>query len=148
MKITLLTTEIIDDIYADSALHVALTRRSGDQLPAILTDDHRDALMRVVVNAAAMTAGELAGQLQGFAVSGDESEIAFEFCDRTAAVPEALRIHLDTAVKFAAMYLVAVQAGNSFAADSYRRCLSHAVDAATAALDRPRPSLSLPYSYC
>ncbi len=128
MNITLKTTEIIEDIYADSALQAVLRRRGSDSLPALLTDDHREALLRAVVTATAMTAGELAGRLQSFAVSADESEITFGI---------ALTIHLETAVKFATMYLVAINAGDSLAAENYLRCMISSASAVTAALDRP-----------
>lgn len=128
MNITLKTTEIIEDIYADSALQAVLRRRGSDSLPALLTDDHREALLRAVVTATAMTAGELAGRLQSFAVSADESEITFGIADTGAAKPEALTIHLETAVKFATMYLVA---------ENYLRCMISSASAVTAALDRP-----------
>ncbi len=137
MNITLKTTEIIEDIYADSALQAVLRRRGSDSLPALLTDDHREALLRAVVTATAMTAGELAGRLQSFAVSADESEITFGIADTGAAKPEALTIHLDTAVKFATMYLVAINAGDSLAAENYLRCMISSASAVTAALDRP-----------
>ena len=118
-----------------------------DTVPPLLTGDHCEALGRVVVTAAAMTAGRLAARLTKFAVSEADGTIGFEVADTTRVRPEALRHYLETAVKFAAMYLVAVPAGDTAAADNYLRCHNLTLDSAATALDS-RPALTLRPHYC
>ena len=145
MKISISITSVIDDICADSAIRAIFNRR--DTVPPLLTGDHCEALGRVVVTAAAMTAGRLAARLTKFAVSEADGTIGFEVADTTRVRPEALRHCLETAVKFAAMYLVAVPAGDTAAADNYLRCHNLTLDSAATALDS-RPAITLRPHYC
>ena len=81
MKISISITSVIDDICADSAIRAIFNRR--DTVPPLLTGDHCEALGRVVVTAAAMTAGRLAARLTKFAVSEADGTIGFEVADTT-----------------------------------------------------------------
>ncbi|MDE5555844.1 MAG: hypothetical protein K2J10_11775, partial [Muribaculaceae bacterium] len=116
MKITFSSASLLDDILADSALNAIFNQNS-----ALLTADHRPALLRVASSAAATVAGELAGNLTAYSVT--DSEITIEVAE-TDAHPEALAFHFATAVSFATLRLVAISIGDYRRADAYKGCLA------------------------
>lgn len=135
MKITLLPSSLLDDILADSALNAIINQNS-----ALLTADHRPALLRVATSAAATVAGELAGTLTDYHVT--DSEITIE-ADDTDAHPEAVQFHFATAVSFAALRLVAITIGDYRRADAYKACLADTLATLRTILTSPPRHLTL-----
>lgn len=135
MIITLSPSSLLDDILADSALNAIFNHNS-----ALLTADHRPALLRVATSAAATVAGELAGILTAYSVT--DSEITIEVTD-TYAHPEALTFHFSTAVSFAVLRLVAISIGDYRRADAYKACLADTLTTLRTIISSPPRRLTL-----
>lgn len=150
MTVKLSINQLIEDIYADSALGAVLGRRDSSGDVALLTADHRRALRRVLAHAAAVVASQLGNCLlkayvTDSQVDADLGEITFVLADSCDASPEALHFHFASAVSFAALKLVAVAEGDRNRAATYSTCTSETLAAITSCLDRlptripPRP---------
>lgn len=142
MKITLSPGSLVDDILADSALNAIFNQNS-----ALLTADHRPALLRAAIKAAATVAGKLSGSLTALEVSDDGSEIRFETLE-TEAHPDALEFHFATAVSFATLRLVAISIGDHRRADAYKGCLADSLATLETIISAPPRRMTFRPWYC
>lgn len=141
MKITVLVSRVIDDLLAASAL-ASLSSHS-----AVLSDDHRPALCRLVMSAAADVAAALAPRILDVRIAGDS--VCFEISDDTLASAETLGFYFASALSFASFRLLAMfPEASPLAALSSRAAALHgasfdtAVSAIADLLDS-RPSLPI-----
>lgn len=146
MKITLTVGSILDDLYAGSALHAlsSLSSLPSAQPLALLTPDRRAVLRRFIVIAVADIAAALARRLLSFDVpdpdgDSDDDIILFDIDDSLSLVPEAMRLHLTSAMTFALLRLVALSVGDYRRAEGFQACQDKALEA----LDPPPASLRI-----
>ncbi len=140
MKIDIHVGQLLDDIYADSALKAIATRNDRAAIAPLLTPDHRDALRRVIIHAAGIVAAGLKRRLLAFsypdpADPSDTAPISFTVTDLTSAVAEALHIHFSNAVTFACFHLLRLTYTDSKGADTYRICLDQTISTISHCLD-------------
>lgn len=146
MKITLPIDTVLDDIYADSALGAVMGLHDAARPVPLLTRDHRQALMRLAVQAAAHVCAmaELSGLITAITLpSADDPAPAMIIdlrcdCSRRPAT-EAIELHLRAAVSAATLHFVALTAGDIARADRFTVVARNSASIITALLTAPRP---------
>lgn len=142
MEITLSVRQVLDDILADSALNAIFNKNS-----TLLTPDQRPALERTISAAATTVAAEAAGRLTRFALDDASGTITF-ITKETDANPEALQFHLQSAISFAALKLVAISIGDHRRAQCYLACQNDTLATLLTVLDPlPRRMRFTPHYY-
>ncbi len=132
MKITLDLDSVAEDIYAESALGAVAKPGAAGRPVAVLTGDHRRALMRMAVHAAAYVCslGGLSHHLQSVTLPAADdatARMSLELNSEGGRVPSeaAVEFHLRSAVSAAALHLVALAGGDRDRADRFESMARH-----------------------
>ncbi len=118
MKITLDIDRILDRIYAASAISASMRMRDASSREPLLTADHRHALIRIAVMAAASTnsISDLSSHMTSISMpeigTDSSANISFDIDLRKEADVEALIAQLENTIALKTLALVAAASGD------------------------------------